>query len=425
MKPKNKFQRNIVEASKSLQPLTSKQIQWGLEHSINHVGHKSAKKIVTCTKCGHQWKSDTKRKHEKCPHCGTRLTIHEGRKRIFNDCGYFTVITACKDYQVVRSVMVKCSLRVGKPAEYEWAEVMQRWIAPNGEHVTFTRLRQTMGTLYYDLWLFCTPLELRKENHIFNLVHSGTVCPFMSVTHELRKRGFKKSFYGQSPLNFFHALLTDNRMETLLKTGQTKLLRHFMERPKENVEDYWQSIRICNRNGYKVHDAVTWCDYIDALKYLGKDVRNMKYVCPQNLSREHDKACRKVVERELEKEMNGNTPKFLSKEHCYLLNKGRFFGLSFSDGVICVKVIESVRDMILEGRAMHHCVGGYHTKKDSLILSATINGKRIETVEVSLSQMKVVQCRGVCNSNTKYHDRIIKLVEDNAEQIRQRMKQVA
>ena len=188
MKPKNKFQRNIVETSMSLQPLTSKQIQWGLEHSINHVGHKSAKKIVTCTKCGHQWKSDTKRKHEKCPHCDTRLTIHEGRKRNFKDCGYFTVITACKGYQVVRSVMVKCSLRVGKPAEYEWAEVMQRWIAPNGEHVTFTRLRQTMGTLYYDLWLFYTPLELRKENHIFNLVHSGTVCPFMSVTHELRKR---------------------------------------------------------------------------------------------------------------------------------------------------------------------------------------------------------------------------------------------
>ena len=129
MKPKNKFQRNIVET----------------------IGHKSAKKIVTCTKCGHQWKSDTKRKHEKCPHCDTRLTIHEGRKRNFKDCGYFTVITACKGYQVVRSVMVKCSLRVGKPAEYEWAEVMQRWIAPNGEHVTFTRLRQTMGTLYYDL----------------------------------------------------------------------------------------------------------------------------------------------------------------------------------------------------------------------------------------------------------------------------------
>lgn len=421
MKPKNKFERNIVEASKHLQPLTSKQIQWGLDHSIRYVGHKSSKKVVTCTKCGHQWKSDTKRKYEKCPYCNTVLTMYEGRKRTFKECEYFTVITACKDYQVVRSIMVKCFLKVGKPAEYEWAEVMQRWIAPNGKHVTFARLRQTMGTMYYDLWLFYTPLELRRENYKYNLIYSATICPFMTVTHELRKRGFKRYFYGQSPLNFFHVLLTNSRIETLLKTGQTKLLKYFIEHPHDNIEDYWQSIRICLRNRYKVHDATIWRDYIDALKYLGKDIRNMKYVCPQNLYHEHDKACKKVIEKELEKEIRENTPKFLSKEQCYLLSKGRFFGLSFSDGLIRVKVIESVKEMILEGKAMHHCVGNYYTREDSLILSATINGKRIETVEVSLSQMKVLQCRGVCNSNTEYHDRIISLVESNAELIRKRM----
>ncbi len=222
-------------------------------------------------------------------------------------------------------------------------------------------------------------------------------------------------------MNFFHVLLTNSRIETLLKTGQTKLLKYFIEHPHDNIEDYWQSIRICLRNGYKVHDATIWRDYIDALKYLGKDIRNMKYVCPQNLYYEHDKACKKVIEKELEKEIRENTPKFLSKEQCYLLSKGRFFGLSFSDGLIRVKVIESVKEMILEGKAMHHCVGNYYTREDSLILSATINGKRIETVEVSLSQMKVLQCRGVCNSNTEYHDRIISLVENNAELIRKRM----
>ena len=41
-------------------------------------------------------------------------------------------------------------------------------------------------------------------------------------------------------------------------------------------------------------------------------------------------------------------------------------------------------------------------------------GNRIETVEFSLSQGKVIQSRGVCNSNTEYHDRIVKLVNDNA-----------
>lgn len=73
---------------------------------------------------------------------------------------------------------------------------------------------------------------------------------------------------------------------------------------------------------------------------------------------------------------------------------------------------------------MHHCVytNAYYNDENSLILSARIDGERIETVEVDLQTLKVVQSRGVCNSNTEYHDRIIKLVEDNAEQIRQRMK---
>ena len=57
-----------------------------------------------------------------------------------------------------------------------------------------------------------------------------------------------------------------------------------------------------------------------------------------------------------------------------------FFGLVFTDNLILVKVIESVAEMQLEGKLMHHCVGSYHKRTDSLILSATIDGKRIETV---------------------------------------------
>ena len=74
---------------------------------------------------------------------------------------------------------------------------------------------------------------------------------------------------------------------------------------------------------------------------------------------------------------------------------------------------------------MENCGNDYYNREDSLIFSATIDGKRIETVEVSLTTLKVVQSRGVCNSNTEYHDRIINLVENNAELIRQRMDKAA
>lgn len=72
---------------------------------------------------------------------------------------------------------------------------------------------------------------------------------------------------------------------------------------------------------------------------------------------------------------------------------------------------------------MHHCVwaNAYYLKENSLILSATIDRQRIETVEVDLQTLKVVQSRGVCNSNTEYHDRIVNLVNSNMDLIRKRI----
>ena len=111
----------------------------------------------------------------------------------------------------------------------------------------------------------------------------------------------------------------------------------------------------------------------------------------------------------------------------YIRKKAAFLNLVLTDGLIIVKVLQSVDEFYEEGKAMHHCVyaNAYYNNENSLILSARIDERRIETVEVDLRTLKVVQSRGVCNSNTEYHDRIIKLVEDNAEQIRKRMKEAA
>ena len=107
--------------------------------------------------------------------------------------------------------------------------------------------------------------------------------------------------------------------------------------------------------------------------------------------------------------------------------KSKFFGIRFTDGAIQVHVLESVQEHLEEGVSMHHCVfdNAYYLKENSLILSATIEGKRIETIEVNLDTLKVVQSRGVCNQNTEYHDQIVNLVNANKRLIRQRMRQTA
>ena len=188
-----------------------------------------------------------------------------------------------------------------------------------------------------------------------------------------------------------------------------------------NLHEYWNSIKICIRNGYHIADASMWFDLVRLLRHFGKDTHCPKYVCPTDLKKAHDRLVRKHEEQIERERAEQRREQLVKDEKNYLKSKGKFFGLVFTDNLILVKVIESVAEMQLEGKLMHHCVGSYHKRTDSLILSATIDGKRIETVEVSLTTFKVVQSRGVCNSNTEYHDRIISLVESNAELIRKRM----
>lgn len=77
-----------------------------------------------------------------------------------------------------------------------------------------------------------------------------------------------------------------------------------------------------------------------------------------------------------------------------------------------------------EGKTQGICVfgSGYYKKADTLILSARIGDEIIETVEVDLRTLEVVQCHGKHNQDTEYHERIIDLVNKNANLIRERMK---
>ena len=105
------------------------------------------------------------------------------------------------------------------------------------------------------------------------------------------------------------------------------------------------------------------------------------------------------------------------QETDFYKEKSRYFGIVISDNDIEISVLDSLEAFQAEGSSLHHCMFlcEYYAKKDSVILSAhDRQGNRIETVEFSLSQGKVVQSRGLCNSNTEYHDRIVRLVNANA-----------
>ena len=424
MKPKTRIQQEVARLSKRLPGLTEEQRAYAFRHCFKHYAVKRADGTNICTECGHSWKSD----HDladtvcgcTCSHCGMELEALRTRKSVFSDMEYFSIVTTCKRYQVIRFFSVKSRYKAGQPAEYSIFEVVQRWIAPDGKTTTVARLRG-MSLFYYDLWNEYSDMEVRKNGE-FRAYDINPVCtyPRQRFIPEVKRNGFKGDYHNILPYDLFKAILSDCRAETLLKAGQYPMLRYYIYH-SFNIVEYWASVKICIRNGYTIANGSMWRDTIDLLRHFGKDTNSPKYVCPADLKAEHDKLVAKRNRQRERERTEQQRQKAIEDEKNYLKDKGMFFGLMFSDNLILIKVIESVEEMEAEGKAMHHCVGGYHRRKDSLILSATIDGKRIETIEVSLTTLKVVQSRGACNSNTEYHDRIIRLVEDNAGLIQQRM----
>lgn len=420
MKPRNKFQERVFALSKKLPPMTDAQVKWGCRNCIEHIGRRTRKGIVSCLECGHSFTDKTPKKHCLCPNCKIKLIIQDTTKRVFDDYQYFCVIDAREEFQVLRFFYIGYRAKAGEKARYFNSEVIQLWIAPGGKHATIAKLRPTM--CFSDTWDFRSSLEIRPNKNFYNATPT-CVYPRQKLISEIKRSGFNGAFYGLTPFDLFRYILVENKAETLLKTKQTALLNFFADKSSRSISDYWASIKICIRNFYNISDAVMWCDYIDLLQFFNKDLHNAKYVCPADLKAEHDRYVQKkrlYMEHERKEE---NKKKALESEALFQEMKSKFFGICFSDGLIQVRVLESVQEVMLEGDALHTCVftNGYHLKPDSLILSACIDGKRLETIEISLSKLQVIQARGACNENSEYHDRIVKLVNENIPLIKKRI----
>ena len=113
---------------------------------------------------------------------------------------------------------------------------------------------------------------------------------------------------------------------------------------------------------------------------------------------EHDKYQNKVRILQEQKKRMEQMKRARENEARFRELKGKFFGLEFTDGTIVVRVLDSVEAYYDEGNALHHCVGQceYYLKPNTLVFSARIENKRVETVELSLETFKVLPPRRTC-----------------------------
>lgn len=209
-------------------------------------------------------------------------------------------------------------------------------------------------------------------------------------------------------------ILGDSCAETLLKADQIELLKYFSTHPV-TIKEYWGSIKICIRNHYKILDAGIWFDYLQLLKHFGKDLYNTKYICPDDIKRTHDRLVMKKRERDQKLKLFELREKIAEDQKEYEKHKGRFFNICFTDGELSIQPLTSVEDFLIEGDILHHCIftNQYYKREDSLILSARIKNIPVETIEVSLQNLSILQARGMNNHTTEYHERIVSLVNNH------------
>ena len=420
MKPRNKFEQAVLAQSKCLRPITKAQTQWAFRECIDHYAYRLPKGNTTCMDCGHSWQIIEPTEHCTCPQCGAGLEVITTRARKLKQRQYFTVLTTSGGYQVSRMYLLIAGMEKGYQASSSVMEIGQYWWDERGRQ-SIVAVQRTMGH-YIDSFAYYSPMAIRRDNEAYRFVARCPLCPKVKLSDTLKRNGFEGKCYDITPTSLIPALLTDSRAETLMKAGRTEHLRYFLSRAR-TIDEYWPAYKITLRRGYDIMDIALWCDYVDMLRRLGKDTHNAYYVCPEDLQAAHDTAQRKLQAQQEKEAEARRRQKAMENEERFQALKAPFFGVAFTDGTIQIRVLESVQEYIEEGQALHHCVftNEYHLKEKSLILSARIEGKRVETIEVSLETMQVIQCRGLMNQNTEYHERIIELVHQNMKQIQSRV----
>ena len=421
MKPINKTQQHIVELSRRLRPLTTPQMQWALNSTINHYGCRLKNGMCTCMKCGHEW-LETRNEMCLCPECGTRIEIKDTKERVIRDKSYFNVITTLEGYQVVRMFLMIVEMRKGMKVKPAFLEIGSYWIDCKG-NATVVGLQRTLGP-YIDSFAFGSPLEIRRDNEAFQRISDEWVYPRIKVTDTIKRNGFKGCCHHIHPETLFQELLTNPKAETLMKANEIELLRYLCLRPtnKADIEDYWNTIKIAKRNGYKFKDVGMWMDYIKMLERMGRDLNSPSLIAPQDLKTAHDIYVAKVNRQRIKEQREKERQQAIEDKAKFEELKSRHFGMAMTDGEIEIHSIDTIDDYYKIGESQSICCGTakYFLKESTLTLTAYISNKQIATIEISLDDYHIIQCRAFANGICEYTEQIAGIINANKKMIAER-----
>ena len=446
MKPRSGVERKFIGYAEELPPVRKSVREWAYGHCFKPVAlwwqHRGQNnREIWCQCCGHREPCDGWLVMASdvwvCPECGAKCEVkdYKAGMREKNTSALVSTIEAFRGVQVVRTFEAfRENYNDGGKTCYSMTELYQIWMLDKGREIITTRGYDRNFNYFH--WHYGAPYSIGRHNaggggyyyyeDVYN-VNSNYLYPRMDITPYFRTRSIDVDtvrWFLRNNVNIpdaFCSIAKDARMETLLKTGRQVLFIRFVKGVRD-LDKYWKSINICHRHGYAINDAILWCDHIDMLVELEMDIHNPKYICPEDLRKQHDQLSRRLARKREKEKLERDIANAVAAEGKYREMREKFFGLLFRGEHITIVPIRSVREMAVEGRKLHHCVFSmkYYEKKDSLLLSARSNDMHepVETIELDLKSFRILQSRGHCNQDSPYHKEILSLLEDNIGQVR-------
>ena len=230
---------------------------------------------------------------------------------------------------------------------------------------------------------------------------------FLSIKHEPLTilRSYKQLRRNQIPcglreLNDFHDAITGTghfkqTVKLMVRYRLTpKKLRAYLDRERARDE--------CKENWVFSTGAGWWCDYIDAAEMLGYDLTNPVFLLPRDLKEHHDRATKAATAvREAQRESKNREKE---RERCRKL-AARY---TYTDGNYLIRPPVGAAEIVAEGKALKHCVGGYadrHINGRTTILflrDRARPGRPLVTIEMNGNN--IVQIHGWDDERTACKD---------------------
>lgn len=422
-----KYQQKCERLSKRLKPLTEAKMEYAEKHLPAFLVARRNK--VYCSECG----GEARRYCDGtavCQGCGREYgdsgSAMRAKKGSAIQTFYYGIHTTEGGEQLSRHYVVFKHATIGEAPVFRYEEVSRDYVSEKGQ-VAVQSLRINSMSYYRDMWIYGEELKTKRLSSNSATGSLQDISDFLTFPYTrkaawARQRGYPGAIPGIGSISLKKMIATEPFAEWLIKKGHTRWIE---KTSFYRLKTFERELVLADRHGYAIDDVSMWMDTVGAYRDMGKDTLNAKYSRFPDLKAEHDKVMA-MVERRRERERRIREAEAarrkleLAIKHAedYRRMYGAFSALSIKGAGIVVTAITDVADLVEEGKAMHHCVATYYDEEDSLILSVRDEaGARLATVEWSLSEGRVVQCRGDHNSRPDRYDDIVSLITSNKNRI--------